>query len=478
MLIRLIFFCLMLSGCTSISSINSLDFEKSCEKDGYASEQFNKGYSYAHGQNMPKDRAKAMLWYRKSAEQCYAPAEFMLGLAYEKGDGVVKNEVEAFRWYQKAFEHGFDDASKKLRKRIINTKLELKTSKLHPLDAFSKPMLLASDKYEFSQSKKEKLIEVFYGTDRAINDSTEPKNFFGSKRGNLVFGTCKVSIPINHKMGEVESPYWLHRENTEQHVVLRNVTPYSEEDFFSSLSSKIKTSKGKQALVFVHGYNVSFADAARRTAQLSNDLGFDGAPVFFSWPSQNKEDIISYITDETSEEWSVPHLKSFLKDVSKRTGAETIFLIAHSMGTRALSSALREIASEKPSKKMFKEIVLAAPDIDAEVFQRDIIPKIRPITSRITLYVSSEDKALQLSKGFHGYPRAGESGINNLVIASGLDTIDATSVDTSFIGHSYFANNRSVISDIQELLINALPPDKRNLMVKRYKGLKYWAFKP
>lgn len=493
----LIYLCLLLSGCASTHQMSQFGFEKStqCSKQGDVSAQFNKGYAYSNGQGVPRDKAKAAQWYRKSAEQCYAPAEFMLGLSYEQGEGVMEDKLEASRWYQKAGEQGFSNASKRLvdlkkdeRIAQLIAKEEWETTRRdYNLGMYSgaffggiSTIFRNPNGLIASELERENLIsiKVFYGTDRTIKGSSTPKKFFGNQRGNLVFGACEVSIPRDHKMGEVESPNWFKfqfREDPEQHVVLLDVTPQSEEDFFSSLHSRIKSSKGKQAFVFVHGYNVSFADAARRTAQISYDLGFDGAPIFFSWPSQ--DETVAYTVDEANEEWAVPHLKSFLTDVSLRTGAETIYLIAHSMGTRALSSALREIASERPDKKLFKEVVLAAPDIDAEVFQRDILPKIRPIASRITLYASSKDKALQASKEVHGYPRAGESEMSSLVIAPGLDTIDASLVDTSFIGHSYFADNRSVISDIYNLFRNGNPPDQRNLMEKSRKGLKYWAFK-
>jgi esterase/lipase superfamily enzyme len=39
----------------------------------------------------------------------------------------------------------------------------------------------------------------------------------------------------------------------------------------------------------VHGYNVSFDDAALRTAQLAYDLTFDCPAAFFSWPSKGTE---------------------------------------------------------------------------------------------------------------------------------------------------------------------------------------------
>ena len=95
-----------------------------------------------------------------------------------------------------------------------------------------------------------------------------------------------------------------------------------------------------------------------------------------------------------------------------------------------------------------------------------------------TLYASSKDKALQASKKIHGeYPRAGDSG-KDLVVVKGIDTIDASLIDTSLLGHSYFGDNRSVISDIYYLIKQNLPADKRmGLIAKTIKNLTYWLFK-
>jgi hypothetical protein len=35
----------------------------------------------------------------------------------------------------------------------------------------------------------------------------------------------------------------------------------------------------QEALVFIHGYHVTFDEAARKTAQLNWDLGFRGIPI-------------------------------------------------------------------------------------------------------------------------------------------------------------------------------------------------------
>ncbi len=57
------------------------------------------------------------------------------------------------------------------------------------------------------------------------------------------------------------------------------------------------------------------------------------------------------------------------------------------------------------AKGRFREIVLAAPDIDAGFFRRDSLPRLSLGRSRVTLYTSSADEALSASKCWHGYPK-------------------------------------------------------------------------
>ena len=96
----------------------------------------------------------------------------------------------------------------------------------------------------------------------------------------------------------------------------------------------------------MHGYNVTFADAARRTAQIAYDLGFDGAPVFYSWPS--RAGFAAYEVDRENAEWSQVDLKNFLGQFAERSQADNIFLIAHSMGSRVLTGALEDLLVEYP----------------------------------------------------------------------------------------------------------------------------------
>ncbi|MFH1268329.1 MAG: alpha/beta hydrolase, partial [Planctomycetota bacterium] len=263
-----------------------------------------------------------------------------------------------------------------------------------------------------------------------------PNRTYGNQRGEMEMGTCEVSIPRGHEVGEVERPSVFRfefREDPRRHVVLLAVEEQAADAFFADLQARVEASQKKEAFVFVHGYNVTFDEAAQRTAQLAHDLKFDGAPIFFSWPSQGE--VLQYAVDETNIVWAVPHLKEFLAGIAKRSNAEAVHVIAHSMGNRALTSALEMLSRERRSElPLFREVVLAAPDIDAEVFRRDIVPAIVPTADRVTLYASSNDEALKLSKTIHGYRRAGDSG-SQLLVVPGVDTIDVSTVDTSLLGH-------------------------------------------
>ena len=120
--------------------------------------------------------------------------------------------------------------------------------------------------------------------------------------------------------------------------------------------------------------------------------------------------------------------------------------------------------------------MLTAPDVDADVFRRDLAPVIVKTASRVTLYASSNDEALRLSKDVHGYARAGESGAQ-LVVVPGMDTIDVSSIDTSLIGHSYYGDNPTVLTDLFYLLNKQLPAAQRQWLTPMRLGSQmYWVF--
>lgn len=326
-----------------------------------------------------------------------------------------------------------------------------------------------------------RVVRIYYGTDRQEVTSKKGDTTYSRKRATderLRYGTCDISIPTDRRMGTLESPKWWHvltRRKPAQFVMLLSTLPRSKEDFFVQLQSATAQSDSTSLFVFIPGFNVDFEDAARRTAQLAYDLGFHGAPVLYSWPSEGK--VRGYMADEATVDWTKPHLKSFIQDLVAHSGASAVHIIAHSMGNRALVRVLNELGTLSGSERLIHQVVLTAPDIDKGEFEQ-LANAMSLTAERVTLYASSKDKVLELSKKFHVYPRAGDAN-PSIVVIGGVDTIDSSSVDTSLLGHSYYCERRTILSDLFYIVSEGAPPEKRHGLEPRHCALgQYWAFRP
>jgi esterase/lipase superfamily enzyme len=214
----------------------------------------------------------------------------------------------------------------------------------------------------------------------------------------------------------------------------------------------------RDAVIFVHGYNVSFADAALRAAQIGFDLSIRGAMTFFSWPSQGATS--GYMADEATIEASEAAITEFMVDVATRSNARAVHVIAHSMGNRAVLRAVNRIAAdaERQSRVLFDQIILAAADVDADSFRQLCVAYGR-VSKRATLYVSAKDLAVEASGWLHQFPRVGL--IPPICVIPGIDTVNVTNVDLSMLGHGYVAAARDVLHDMHDLITHGTAPDRR-----------------
>ncbi len=300
---------------------------------------------------------------------------------------------------------------------------------------------------------------------------------YTADRGRLVRGICEVTVPDVHQRGVVERPSLLRfeiHEDQREHVVLISAVELSENDFHQRLADTVASSPSSDLLVFIHGYNVDFQSAVRRTAQIAIDLPFEGVPICYSWPSQGT--LVGYPIDENNAEWTEEHLREFLIELASQSGAKSINVVAHSMGNRPMTAVMRQISWQmnEQDPPLFDRIVLAAPDVDADRFRRDLAPALALVANQVTLYASSNDQALIASKQVHGYPRAGESG-QFVVVVPGVETVDVSGIDLSLLGHSYYGDNESMLKDLYEVVRARLPAPQRALLLTRRQGeMTYW----
>lgn len=304
-------------------------------------------------------------------------------------------------------------------------------------------------------------VDLFYVTNRAPDSDAE--RYFSSARGDINYGTTHISLPPGHVMGRHEEPSLLKFEtghDANKHIKLLDVTRMDRDDFAGRLGDAVAASPGHKLMIFVHGYNSEFTQAARTVAQFAADLKFNGPVVLFSWPSQGS--LTGYTVDETNAEWAQSHFQELMTALLERIPVQHIYLVGHSMGNRIIARAMVTLANERLESDMlrFREIIMIAPDIDTEVFRMDMAPRLARTGIHMTLYASSSDRALLASKAFHGYPRAGESG-EGLVVIEGLETIDASDAAGGMLGHSYFAEDRRMMEDIYALLQTGQRADQR-----------------
>jgi esterase/lipase superfamily enzyme len=305
---------------------------------------------------------------------------------------------------------------------------------------------------------------------------------YGGKPGQPEYGTCEVTVPKNTAIGEMKEQSFLgslfFQEDPKKTVILKNVEPKTPEMFFADVVKDVNTRAiQKEAFVLVHGYNNDFEFAVRRAAQLSRDLKFAFTPIVFSWPSEAKS--LRYQADEKNVDFAIPDLVDFLCELAKRLETNRIHLIAHSMGNRILAEVLRRISAERklPGHK-YREVVLAAPDVDQEVFRKDRATEIAKISDRVTLYFTEADWALWLSQVIHDGARLGNAAEGLLGLAS-LDNVEVTAVEHSGVRHGYIYSNRIVIGDLYALLRQSLKPvDRFGVHLKEQGKLHWWELRP
>ena len=320
---------------------------------------------------------------------------------------------------------------------------------------------------------------MFYGTDRARLDQPKRIAYSTERARRMELGQALVTVPKLHQVPTIERPWaikipyldvtlYQEAEDPKRHFTIKELKALSKEEALVLIRARLAASatfKG-QALVFVHGYNNAFDDALYRTAQIAYDLKFDGASFLYSWPSANGA--FSYPYDRESAQAAEQYLGKFLQMVLSETGATSVSIIAHSMGNQPLLQVLRDVKRTSPDAPKIDQIILAAPDVDRDTFEY-LSREIRGVGKGITMYASSNDMALVMSRRFAGgVPRAGDvpADLGPAVLA-GIDTIDISALSTDYLAlnHSTYAEKTALLDDIRIVLTSGMRPPERRLPI-------------
>ncbi|WP_286079907.1 alpha/beta hydrolase [Agrobacterium sp. MS2] len=272
---------------------------------------------------------------------------------------------------------------------------------------------------------------------------------YTGERGTAIsLNSITVSIPPDgtRKVGEVQWPKRL-PANPQKEFAVADVEKIATESQARAWFRNNRNAK-KQVIIFVHGFNNTYADAVFRFAQIAHDAGTDAAPILFTWPS--RASAFGYLYDKESTNYSRRALEDIIMQTANSPDVGDITILAHSMGTWLAVEALRGVAMrEKMIPAKVKNVVLASPDIDVDVFRRQLIEmgQERP---QFTIFASTKDRALEVSRWISGgVNRVG--GIDAAPYASVLKQLGITVIDTSTavskdaLGHNAFADSPEII---------------------------------
>ena len=256
------------------------------------------------------------------------------------------------------------------------------------------------------------------------------------------------------------------------------------------IHQRLAKSARKEVVVFIHGYNNTFADAAFATGNICRLLGPDFVCVVLTWPAGGSRGaFLGYNVDRESGEFAVADMRKALRAIGETEGLRGLDVIAHSRGTDVVASAFQQLGVEAYVRRSsitdtltIRNIVLFAPDIDIDVGATKIFDffsdpdtpygakknpnaTIKRGSLHLTIYTSPGDQALGAASGIFGSRlRLGQLDLNGpeakAMRADPGHLVDLIEVreNTGAFGHGYFLTNPAVRSDLVALIRDRLKP--------------------
>ena len=234
---------------------------------------------------------------------------------------------------------------------------------------------------------------------------------------------------------------------------------------------------GRNIVVFIHGFDNSFADAITRAAfnrdwfAASGAVAADMNIVVFAWPSLGRAFDApipwdDYLRDQMMAGQSGVHIMEFMTKLVPllqrvRAAGTRCYLLCHSMGNYALQAAVETwFAHGRQPVEMFDEAILAAADerYDSFCFPRPgRLSCLSQLARRISIYYSESDLVLALSNAVNGTRRLGQQGPSRKAETSAsLRLVDCSSCRDYAWGllssHQYYRLSPRVRADVVGLL--------------------------
>jgi esterase/lipase superfamily enzyme len=354
---------------------------------------------------------------------------------------------------------------------------------------------------------------ILFATDRLPSKNKEQFAFYGDDRDDVLhLGEARIQLgadtPITwqeaRRIALLKSrtdKYPLKISSIDEYGVLERTIPPTRADaersatpgdrFADAINRRLRDSGNKDVYIYVHGYKVEFENPILVATELWHFLGYEGAFIAYSWPSTRKT--LAYWSDLDDAINSARRLRALILHVAENTDAERIHVVGYSAGTRLVARAVADLGlygylldeQEVHRRVKLGHVILVGSDVDRSVMLGYLLDGALRVPDTMTIYQSSDDSALGLSRRIFKRNRVGQvvagdlsrPGIKEFLGQHPeLSIVDVTQAEagTAGSGHSYFRDSPWVSSDILVTLLYDLAPSDRGLV--RKPGSPVWTF--
>ena len=333
----------------------------------------------------------------------------------------------------------------------------------------------------------------FYVTNRRLgsDDGSLEERFDNEREGVLKFGFFDTEIEPTLGLGMIINPTdWFQNEE----IQLKQVQPLDKSEFIAKLRQQVQASPLRSILINVNGFRERFPSALRKTAFLSHVLDINSPVLVFDWPGDQGSTPRGYRRAQRVAGESGAELAQTLGLIIRQVQPERLWLVANSMGgevvVHAFSILYRE-ADLADAEVEIEDVVLTAPDVDRVEFNNQFKQEIAALARNLTVYVSSNDRALLISRVINRGRRLGEATLNprnpdqseeaarvlELIEPNSelVTLVDVTPVNRTRNFHNFSLETPEFFDDLFLRLANTNTPSNRLIyQVRTADGAVYW----
>jgi esterase/lipase superfamily enzyme len=342
-----------------------------------------------------------------------------------------------------------------------------------------------------SQLDQQGQYRHYFITNRQLEPGDAPLDvrFTATRSDALSFGSFDVSIRPTLGLGRIiDATEWFQNEE----IQLDETRRLEHVDFVAELRDLVDQSPKRSLLIVIHGFRERFLSALRKTAFIGSVLGINTPIVVFDWPGNQGASLRGYRTARNVAQASGTELAEALRIIVDEVQPDAVSLIANSMGGEAVVHAFAELNADAgfaDAERELNHVILTAPDVDHREFDARFRNEIKALARDLTVYVSSNDRALLMSRWINREKRLGESTLSpemldeavmiSRLVEPGSDLIslvDVTPVNRTHNFHNFSLETPEYYDDVY-LRLTSTERAPRSRLIYRFETpeqSQYW----